>query len=184
MAFVRPTALVLLVGAMCFVVYLAEGAVLDWSALYLTAEKGLAHASGGLGYAAFAAMVTLGRFTGGRIVTLFGAARVIGFGGALAAAGIGLTALTEYWALALFGYALCGLGCANVSPVLISSLSRQDRLPVPVAVTAATTIGFAGVLAGPALMGAIAHFSSLSAAFVVLAFMLLAIAGGARRFAD
>jgi len=60
-AFVRPSGLVLLVGALCFVVYLAEGAVLDWSALYLTGEKQLETSSGGLGYAAFALMVTVGQ---------------------------------------------------------------------------------------------------------------------------
>jgi len=67
-AFVRPTGVVLLVGLMCFVVYLAEGAVLDWSALYLTGEKGLEVAKGGLGYAAFALMVTIARFAGGPLV--------------------------------------------------------------------------------------------------------------------
>ena len=63
-ALVRPTGMVLLVGALCFVVYLAEGAVLDWSALYLTEHKALETAKGGLGYASFALMVTIGRFAG------------------------------------------------------------------------------------------------------------------------
>jgi MFS family permease len=168
-AFVRPTGVVLLVGLMCFVVYLAEGAVLDWSALYLTGEKGLEVAKGGLGYAAFALMVTIARFAGGPLVHILGTARVIAFGGLLAAFGIVLSLAAEHWAVALIGYGLCGLGCANVSPVLISSLSRQDGMPVQLAVTVATTIGFAGVLAGPAMMGVVAHFSSLSMAFALLA---------------
>ena len=151
LAFVRPTGLVMLVGLMCFVVYLAEGAVLDWSALYLTGEKGLEVARGGLGYAAFALMVTIARFAGAPLVNSLGTARVIAFGGMLAAFGIGLSLTADHWALALVGYGLCGLGCANVSPVLISSLSRQDGMPVQLAVTVATTIGFAGVLAGPAM---------------------------------
>ncbi len=183
-AFVRPSGLVLLVGALCFVVYLAEGAVLDWSALYLTGEKQLETSSGGLGYAAFALMVTVGRFAGGRVVNSLGTARVVAFGGLLAAAGIGLSIITDHWALALLGYGLCGLGCANVSPVLISSLSRQDAMPVHLAVTAATTVGFAGVLVGPAMIGLIAHFSSLTMAFVLLALLLASLVLGSRRFVD
>lgn len=183
LAFVRPTGLVMLVGLMCFVVYLAEGAVLDWSALYLTGEKGLEVARGGLGYAAFALMVTIARFAGAPLVNSLGTARVIAFGGMLAAFGIGLSLTAEHWALALVGYGLCGLGCANVSPVLISSLSRQDDMPVQLAVTVATTIGFAGVLAGPAMMGMVAHFSSLGMAFALLAVLLLGIVPFCRRFA-
>ena len=183
LAFVRPTGLVMLVGLMCFVVYLAEGAVLDWSALYLTGEKGLEVARGGLGYAAFALMVTIARFAGAPLVNSLGTARVIAFGGMLAAFGIGLSLTAEHWALALVGYGLCGLGCANVSPVLISSLSRQDGMPVQLAVTVATTIGFAGVLGGPAMMGMVAHFSSLGMAFALLAVLLLGIVPFCRRFA-
>lgn len=183
LAFVRPTGLVMLVGLMCFVVYLAEGAVLDWSALYLTGEKGLEVARGGLGYAAFALMVTIARFAGAPLVNSLGTARIIAFGGMLAAFGIGLSLTAEHWALALVGYGLCGLGCANVSPVLISSLSRQDGMPVQLAVTVATTIGFAGVLAGPAMMGMVAHFSSLGMAFALLAVLLLGIVPFCRRFA-
>lgn len=183
LAFVRPTGLVMLVGLMCFVVYLAEGAVLDWSALYLTGEKGLEVARGGLGYAAFALMVTIARFAGAPLVNSLGTARVIAFGGMLAAFGIGLSLTADHWALALVRYGLCGLGCANVSPVLISSLSRQDGMPVQLAVTVATTIGFAGVLAGPAMMGMVAHFSSLGMAFALLAVLLLGIVPFCRRFA-
>lgn len=183
LAFVRPTGLVMLVGLMCFVVYLAEGAVLDWSALYLTGEKGLEVARGGLGYAGFALMVTVARFAGAPLVNSLGTARVIAFGGLLAAFGISLSLTAEHWALALVGYGLCGLGCANVSPVLISSLSRQDGMPVQLAVTVATTIGFAGVLAGPAMMGVVAHFSSLGMAFALLAVLLLGIVPFCRRFA-
>lgn len=181
-AFVRPTGMVLLVGSLCFVVYLAEGAVLDWSAFYLTEYKALETAKGGLGYASFALMVTIGRFAGTPVVNSLGTARVIGFGGLLAALGIGLSIFTEHWAFALLGYGLCGLGCANVSPVLISSLSRQQAMPVHQAITAATTIGFAGVLAGPALIGVIAHYGSLTFAFGLLALLLLGLALGSRRF--
>ncbi len=181
-AFIWPNGWILLVGLMCFIVYLAEGVMLDWSALYLIEDKHIATAQAGLGYASFSAMVATGRFLGDGLVQLLGRVRLIVGGGLLAASGIILSIVTEHWAIALVGYALCGLGCANVSPVLISSLSKQTHMPTHLAITAATTIGFAGVLAGPAMMGAVAHYSSLSAAFSVLAGALLIVAALGHRF--
>ena len=181
-AFMWPNGRILLVGLMCFIVYLAEGVILDWSALFLIEEKQIATAQAGLGYASFAVLVALGRFLGDALVEMFGRVRIITGGGLLAAGGIVLSILSPHWGLALVGYALCGLGCANVSPVLISSLSKQTHMPTHLAITAATTIGFAGVLAGPAMMGAVAHYSSLSAAFAVLAAALLIVAACGPRF--
>jgi len=184
LAFVRPRGLVLLAGLLCFAVYLAEGAVLDWSALYLTGEKNLEVSLGGLGYAAYTLMVTIARFGGAPVINRLGPARVIALGGLVAALGIALTLSTSSWPLALLGYGLCGLGCANVAPVLISSLSRQTIMPMHTAVTVATTIGFAGVLAGPALMGVVAQLFSLGAAFFMLMLLLLGIIPASRRFSD
>ncbi|QIJ01199.1 MFS transporter [Stutzerimonas balearica] len=184
LAFVRPRGLVLLAGLLCFAVYLAEGAVLDWSALYLTGEKSLEVSLGGLGYAAYTLMVTIARFGGAPVINRLGPARVIALGGLVAALGIALTLSTTSWPLALLGYGLCGLGCANVAPVLISSLSRQTIMPMHTAVTVATTIGFAGVLAGPALMGVVAQLFSLGAAFFMLMLLLLGIIPSSRRFSD
>lgn len=181
-AFIWPNGWILLVGLMCFIVYLAEGVMLDWSALYLIEDKHIATAQAGLGYASFSAMVATGRFLGDGLVQLLGRVRVIVGGGLLAAAGVTLSILSTHWGLGLVGFALCGLGCANVSPVLISSLSKQTHMPTHLAITAATTIGFAGVLAGPAMMGAVAHYSSLSAAFAVLAGLLLVVATLGHRF--
>lgn len=171
--FARPTGVVLVVGLLCFVVYLAEGAILDWSAIYLTQETGMAMSLAGLGYASFAALVAIARLSGGPVVARLGTVRVVVIGSVLAATGLLLSLLASHWIVALIGYALCGLGCANISPVLISSLNHQKDMPVHLAVTAATTVGFAGVLAGPALMGFVAHHSSLTIAFAMVAALLL-----------
>lgn len=181
-SFIWPNSWIVLVGLMCFIVYLAEGVILDWSALFLIEEKQIATAQAGLGYASFAALVAVGRFLGDGLVELLGRVRIIVGGGLLAAGGIALSILASHWSIALVGYGLCGLGCANVSPVLISSLNQQTHMPPHLAITAATTIGFAGVLAGPALMGAIAHYSSLSVAFAALAATLLLVAAYGPRF--
>lgn len=181
-SFIWPNSWIVLVGLMCFIVYLAEGVMLDWSALYLIEEKHIATTQAGLGYASFSAMVATGRFLGDGLVQMLGRVRVIVGGGLLAAGGVVLSIISTHWSVSLLGFALCGLGCANVSPVLISSLSKQTYMPTHLAITAATTIGFAGVLAGPAMMGAVAHYSSLSAAFAVLAGLLLVVAAFGHRF--
>lgn len=180
--FIWPNGWILLVGLMCFIVYLAEGVMLDWSALYLIEDKHISTAQAGLGYACFSAMVATGRFLGDGLIQMLGRVRVIVGGGLLAAGGVALSIISTHWSIGLLGFALCGLGCANVSPVLISSLSKQTYMPTHLAITAATTIGFAGVLAGPAMMGAVAHYSSLSAAFAVLAGLLLVVAALGHRF--
>ncbi len=180
--FIWPNSWIFLVGLMCFIVYLAEGVMLDWSALYLIEEKHIVTAQAGLGYASFAVMVAMERFLGDALVEIFGRVRIIVGGGLLAAGGIVLSIISPHWSIALVGYAMCGLGCANVSPILISSLSQQTHMPAHLAITAATTIGFAGVLAGPAMMGAVAHYSSLNVAFAVLAALLLVVAVFGPRF--
>lgn len=171
-----PGRWILLVGLLCFVVYLAEGAILDWGALYLLQYSELPVARTGLGYVAFASAVTLGRFFGDALSNLLGTVRILALGGLLAAAGIALGLFFPHWSTTLAGYALCGLGCANISPVAISSLGRQSRMPAHQAVTIATTIGFSGVLAGPALIGAVAQHSSLVHAFAMVAAGLMFIA--------
>ncbi|WP_318365425.1 MFS transporter [Enterobacter sp.] len=175
-AFAVPHGIVLLLGAVCFIVFLAEGAVLDWSAVYLTEYRGLSEARGGLGFACFAATMTLGRLTGDRIVARLGQQRVVFTGALVAAAGILLTVWGGSWELALVGYALVGMGCANIVPVMFSAIGRQTAMPQVLAVPAVTTLGYMGVLAGPASIGGIAHHSSLAVAFIVVAIAMLAVA--------
>ena len=175
-AFAIPHGVVLFIGCLCFIVFLAEGAVLDWSAVFLSAERGLDEAYAGLGYAAFALTMTAGRLTGDAIVRRLGATHVIVIGGALATAGMLLATLFPAWETALLGYALVGAGCSNIVPVLYTAVGRQKVMPEHIAVPAITTLGYAGILAGPAVIGFIAHGSSLSTAFVLIAVLLATVA--------
>lgn len=180
--FVLPTPLVALVGAVCFIVYLTEGAVLDWSALFLIHDKAMPDTHSGLGYASFALMLMLGRFAGSRIIGYLGTKKTVIVGGIVATMGILLTLIAPHWSIGLLGYAVAGLGCANISPVLFSSLSRQQQMPADQAVTAAATLGYLGVLAGPAMLGGIAEFGSLYAAFGFLAALLVVVSVLGPRF--
>ncbi|OLF52890.1 MFS transporter [Pseudomonas chlororaphis] len=179
-AFAVPHGVVLFIGCLCFVVFLAEGAVLDWSAVFLSAERKVDAAYAGLGYAAFALTMTVGRLTGDAIVHKLGAKRVIVIGGSLAAAGMLLATLAPAWEAALVGYALVGAGCSNIVPVLYTAVGKQTLMPEAIAVPAITTLGYAGILAGPAVIGFIAHASSLSLAFGLIAAMLIGVAASGK----
>jgi len=179
-AFAVPHGVVLFIGLLCFVVFLAEGAMLDWSAVFLSAERQVEDAYAGLGYAAFALTMTVGRLTGDAIVRRLGAQKVIVFGGLTAAAGLALATLVPAWEAALIGYALVGAGCSNIVPVLYTAVGKQKVMAESVAVPAVTTLGYAGILAGPAAIGFIAHVSSLNLAFMMIAVMLVGVAVSGR----
>jgi MFS family permease len=179
-AFAIPHGIVLFIGVMCFIVFLAEGAALDWSAVFLAQERGIDTAYAGLGYAAFALTMTTGRLTGDSIVRRLGATRVMVFGGLTAAAGLFMATLAPGWEAALVGYALLGAGCSNIVPVLYTAVGKQTVMPESIAVPAITTLGYAGILAGPAVIGFIAHGSSLSFAFGLMAVLLVAVAIGGK----
>jgi predicted MFS family arabinose efflux permease len=178
--FAFPRGIVLFIGVLCFVAFLAEGAILDWAAIFLTAVRGVQPAYGGLGYAAFSLTMTIGRLSGDRIVRHYGGTNVITFGGLCAAAGFALATLVPAWASALIGYALIGVGCSNIVPVLYSCVGRQSVVPEHIAVPAITTLGYAGILAGPAAIGFVAHLASLSAAFQIVAILLVGVAASGR----
>lgn len=165
--FVVPRGVVLLIGVLCFIMYLSEGTVLDWGALFMVTERGTETARAGLAFALFSIAMTLGRLFGDRVVEALGDARVLLYGSLCGAAGFGLvTAFPSAWT-AFLGFAVVGLGVSNIVPVLFSATARQSIMPLGMAVSAVTTIGYAGVLAGPALMGFVAHASSLTVIFLI-----------------
>lgn len=178
--FVVPHGAVIFIGALCFLCFLAEGAILDWSALLLTVEQGLDASRAGLGYAAFAIAMTLGRLTGDRVVRKLGGKRVLLLGGLCGAAGFFLSVLAPSVPLALLGFVLIGLGASNVVPILFTAAGNQAVMPASLAIAAVTTLGYTGILAGPAMIGFVAHASSLSLAFGGLGCFMLLIAASAR----
>lgn len=182
-ALALPRGIVLLIGIICFAVFLAEGTVLDWSAVFLTEVRGMPENLGGLGFAFFAVAMTVIRLSGDRMITRLGFVPVV-FGGAiLAAVGFCLVIFIPHWPLSLLGYVLVGAGCANIVPAMFSAVGRQQMMPQAVAVPAITTMGYLGVLAGPALIGYVAHLSSLTSAFLFITALLLMVAAMSRAVA-
>ncbi|EKK5571587.1 MFS transporter [Morganella morganii] len=175
-AFAVPRGAVLLIGIICFATFLAEGSVLDWSAVFLTEYRNVPESMGGLGFACFAVLMSLGRLTGDKIVAVLGRPQVVLWGALLAAGGLLLSVLSDNWLMALTGYGLIGLGCANVVPVMFSAIGRQTSMPQAVAVPAVTTLGYLGILAGPASVGLIAYRFTLPAALLAVVALLLLVA--------
>lgn len=178
--FAVPRGIVLLLGVLCFIVFLTEGAMLDWSAVFLASQRDMPSSYAGLGYACFAAAMTLGRLTGDAIVSRLGGIRVVTLGGICAAVGMLISLVFDGWPASLLGYALVGAGCSNIVPVLFSAAGRQQRMPQRTAIPAIISMGYAGILMGPAFIGMIAHFSSLTIALGGVVVLLLFVSCAAR----
>jgi hypothetical protein len=148
-AFALPSPAALLLGALCLVIFLAEGAMLDWSAVFLRTARGVAIADAGLGYAAFSIAMAGGRLLGDRITE---------------ALGFLLAGALPWAASSVAGFALVGLGAANIVPVLFSAAGRLPRASAAVSIATVTTLGYAGMLAGPAAIGLVARATSLPVA--------------------
>ncbi len=173
--FAVPHGVVLAIGVLCFVAFLAEGSVLDWSAVFLHEVQQVDPSRAGLGYLAFAIAMTVTRLVGDGVVARLGRHRSILIGSLVAASGFALATFAAWMPLALCGYALVGLGCANIVPALFSMAGNQKVMPESLAIPAITTLGYAGVLAGPALIGFVAQASSLVFAFSAVAVTLVLV---------
>ena len=167
---------VLYLGMMCFAIFLAEGAVLDWSAIYLRDIKQIEPELAGAGYAAFSIAMATMRLVGDKLVARLNGKTVVVSGSLLGAAGLLIAILSPWVYGALAGFVLLGLGAANIVPIFFSAAGKLPGIAPTVSISAITTIGYTGMLAGPALLGFIAQHFSLSIAFGFLASLLLLVA--------
>ncbi len=166
---------VLLLGVMCFVVFLAEGALLDWSAVFLQFYRDVDPAMSGAGYAVFSTAMAVSRFTGDRLIRRIGPRRTVIHGSVLAASGYFLAIFVPWSDAALAGFFLVGLGAANIVPVFFTAAGRIPGIPATAALPAVTTLGYSGQLAGPALIGFIAEISSLGFALGLVGLLMLLV---------
>jgi len=175
----RPNFRLILMALMAMICFMAEGAVLDWGGLFLTQDRGLALEHAGWGFAIFAITMSIMRLTGDAVVKVLGRRNVLVFGALLGIAGYLLVVILPGWTSALIGFALVGIGAANIVPVLITLAGQEKVMPVNMSVAMVATLGYFGVLAGPAAIGFIAHLSSLTVAFSMMAALFLVITFGA-----
>ena len=164
-----PRGIVVGIGLLAMVIFLAEGAMLDWSALLLSREKGVDQRFAGAGYSVFACAMTLIRFVGDRLVMRAGERVVLIAGFLITAGGLALAAWSNNLAIVYAAIALAGLAAGNVVPILFSLAGRQTVMPPSQAIAAASMLGYLGVLLGPAVLGYAAHAVGLVDAFLWLA---------------
>lgn len=177
----RPNFRLILMAVMAMICFMAEGAILDWSGIFITQDRGIAVEHAGWGFATFAIAMSVMRATGDAVVKVLGRQRVLISGGILGIAGYLIVVLLPGWGSSLFGFALVGIGAANIVPVLITLAGQEKAMPVHRSVALVATLGYFGVLGGPAVIGWIAHLANLYVAFALVAMTFLVIVLGASK---
>jgi MFS family permease len=174
--FQLPKGPVLYLGLMCFVLFLAEGSMLDWSAVFLQFYRNFDPSLSGVGYAAFSVAMAVMRLTGDKLIHRLGSAKVVLYGTMLAGSGFLLAVLIPSSVAAIAGFVLVGLGAANVVPVFFTAAGSFPNIPPSIALSAVTTLGYSGQLVGPAFIGFIAEVTSLSVALGIVGALLFIVA--------
>lgn len=171
----RPSWRLLLLGAIAFLGLLAEGSADNWSAIYLRHTASAGASVAGLGYAAFAALMFLGRVVGDRATRRFGRAALVRFMAALAALGLAAACLFHQPSVVIAGFGLMGLGLSATVPAAFTAAGTLPGTPPGPGVAAVSSFGWAGFLVGPPLIGLIAQHSSLAWALGLVAAGCLAV---------
>ncbi|MEU0137345.1 MFS transporter [Streptomyces sp. NPDC006296] len=157
--------IVVLFGVIALCTAYGEGALAEWGALHLSQDLGASPGPAAAGYSLFALTMAVGRLSGTTLLERFGQTRTLVVGGATAAAGMLLGALAPALWLALLGFAVAGLGLANIFPVAVG---RAGALAGPGGVAAASTLGYGGMLLGPPVIGFLADWISLPVALTTV----------------
>ena len=174
-SFVLPKGFVLWLGLICLLLFMIEGAVLDWGGVFLVEEKHAAIENAGLAFAAFSTAMTLMRLLGDKLIASAGPRNCVRYGSLLGALMlVGGVFFSEPWFVIGLFFVL-GIGLANIVPIAFASTADQNEMPMSLALAAVTTLGYTGQLAGPALIGFIAKATSLSTAFLMLAAFLVVV---------
>ncbi len=161
-----PTRPVILIGALCFLVMLTEGAIGDWSGIYLRQDAGASPAAAALAFSGFSLGMAIARLGGDVVNARIGAGRLLRAGTALVAIALGSLVLIGEMVPAVVGFALCGLGIANAVPLLFTAAGRIH--PPGPSLAAAFTLGYTGFVVGPPVIGLLSDQVGLSRTLALL----------------
>lgn len=167
-------------GLLTLLCMLPEGAVMDWSALYLLKEHGTGVASAGLGFAFFAGAMAIMRFAGDALRNRFGAVATLRLSTLIAASALLGAAFAPTAPLVLAAFALAGFGLANTVPIMISAAGNHPGLSAGAALSTVTMIGYSGILVAPSAIGFVAEHLGFRLTYAALAVPLLAVSALAR----
>jgi hypothetical protein len=171
-----PNKATLGIGILCFLAMTSEGAVLDWGALHLRGSFEVGPGFAATGFAAFSASMAASRFSGDRLRGRMGSVALVRWSACLAAAGLVVALVAPWPVLAIAGFAAVGLGLANLVPVLFGAAGRIPGQSPGAAIAALATIGYAGFLVGPPVIGFVADATSLTLALGLIFLACVAIA--------
>lgn len=175
-----PQGTLLILGLLAFAGMSAEGAMYDWSVLYLHQEVAMPQATAAWGYAAFSGAMAAARFGGDALRVRFPEHLLLRAGGALTALAMATVLLSGHPLVALVGYACIGAGLAMVVPILYNAAGQVPGHARASAIATVSAIGYTGFLLGPPLIGSVAQATSLSWALALVVPMAALLAWGAR----
>jgi len=179
-----PRGTLLLLGILVMFAFVSEGAMWDWAAVYLRESLKSGAALGALGFGLGSLAMAFGRFFGDAWIHRFGPRRVLVLSALLSGGGLLLAVNLGSVPLAIAGFAIAGLGLANLVPVIFRAASQVPGVSAAFGLAAVTTCGYTGFLGGPPIVGLIAHERSLGFALGCSAVLCLVIAAASRVVAD
>ncbi|MEV5962195.1 MFS transporter [Kribbella sp. NPDC051952] len=162
-----PAKLVWALGGLAFGLMLSEGVANDWAALHFRDILGTSVSTAAYAYGAFAVAMTVGRFLTDRVAAVVGPAAIVRWGAAMAAVGLTIVIVVPWVPVALAGWALFGLGLAGGVPQLFTAAGNLDPRSAGSLMARVVGLGYVGLLAGPALIGGLAHWMPLNIAFIL-----------------
>ncbi len=167
-AFVLPDKSILQFGLIAFCCLICEGTMFDWSGVYFQQAVQAPPHWITLGYSCFMGCMAIGRFVADKLVTRFGAILMLKTAGFVIAAGFALAVAIPTVPMAAIGFMLVGFGVSSVVPIVYSMAGRSKTMHAGQAIAAVSTVGFAGFLLGPPLIGFIAEASSMRWSFALV----------------
>jgi MFS family permease len=174
--FPLPSRGLLALGIVALCVMAGEGAMADWSAVYLRSQLQTSEGLAAAGYAAFSVAMAAGRFLGDGLSARFGPVTLVRFSGVTAAIGLSVALFFSEPKAALFGFGLVGVGFATIVPMVFTAAGRTSGISPGVALASVTSLGYLGFLAGPPVIGFVAEWIGLRGALGIIVATSLTVA--------
>ena len=167
--FIKPTRILFVLGMICFIAFVAEGVILDWSALFMREVRNIPPEYAGYSFSLFYITMGIFRFLGDKTAEKFSIKTILFFSSILSILGLYIMLYVPYNAASFIGFTLAGAGLANMVPVTISAAGKyKGNMPLSIAVSAVATVGYFGTLIGPSVMGFVSEHTSLTTAFSLI----------------
>lgn len=164
----RIPPVIVVLGILCFIMYASEGALLSWTTVFATQNRGIDPKTAGYFYTFFAITMTVARFTGNSIVAKFGRRLTVVTGAVMVSLGFMITAIVPYSVGMMIGFSIIGLGAGNIVPQLVSFTGTVKGIRVQSAISLINAVGYSGILLGPVIIGHVSNMSSLECSFELL----------------